>query len=150
MVICTGCKIGFEQTGEITVIDMELVWAKGSWGHEAGLKGPLHRVSIQLDIEVRRIDLDSAIHFVHCAKWEDVGEKEPRNAEGGDWQGEGPNDRSEVVGDDGELHVWGDDSDLAEVGAALGAGEGSDAADTVVTVAAEGVGAVGRWHRGMV
>ena len=150
MVICTGNEIGFEQAGEISVVDLELAWAKGRWGHEAGLRGPLHRVGIQLDIEVRRVYLDSAIHFVRCAKWKDVGEKEPRNADGGEWQNEGPDDRSDVAGDDGELHVGGDDSDFAEVGAALGAGESDDAADAVVAVAAERVGAVGRWHKGMV
>jgi hypothetical protein len=69
---------------------------------------------------------------VRCAKWKEVREKEPRNTEGG------------------ESHVGGDDSDFAEVGAALGAGESGDAADAVVAVAAERVGAVGRWHKGMV
>src|ERR1700722_2967131 len=139
--ICTGGEIGFEQAAEISVFDTELVWAKGRWGHEAGLRRPLYRVGIQLDIEVRRVYLDSAIHFVHCAKWKDIGEKEPRNAEGGDWQGEGPDDRSELVSDEGVLNVGGNDSDFAEVGTAFGAGEGGDAADAVAAVAAERVGA---------
>ena len=69
MVICTGGEIGFEQAGEISVFDTELVWAKGGWGYEAGLRRPLHCVGIQLDLEVRRVYLDSAIHFVRCAKW---------------------------------------------------------------------------------